>query len=145
VTRRLLKTEDVSYIAGEWTGKNTSELWPFGEDVVILPDRVAEKVGSGFLYAAQETMDLMNANAASGIIMAMGPDAFSHNSFGDGPFVGVKPQPGDHVVFTRHSGQSHTGKDGRVYFIMNARALGAWTYLNQSKEQSNAAPERTGS
>jgi chaperonin GroES len=120
---KLLKTDVASFSVANWDGSNTSGFVPMSDKVMIRPDTVDAQTRGGI--ALPETItERMNLSAESGIVIAMGPEAFKAGADGR-TWVGDRPEPGAHVYFERYAGQVLHGRDGVAYRIMDARCIGA--------------------
>ena len=128
---RLIKTLMGTFIAGTWTGKDTSGIVPLGDNVVVKPDKVADKVGS--IIITEQQKERQQFAAESGILVGLGPDAYLWSSDRQRKFEGVRPQPGQHVVMKRYSGISTFGLDGEIYWVMSDSCIGA-VYADQPQE-----------
>lgn len=94
---------------------NPSGIWPLGYNIVVLPEKVAEKTAGG-LHIPDSTRDRDQYGEHKGTIMAISPMAFT---FEEWPLREPKPQPGQRVVFVKYAGTLVPGKDGRDYRVMN--------------------------
>lgn len=112
---------------------NSSGIFPSGDRVLIRPDDIEKKTKGGIIIA--ETIAEQHQNAQStGVLVAVGPDAFTHQTtlterFIDGswkpvertttgysgPFANI----GDRVAFAKYGGLQVEGEDGVVYRVMN--------------------------
>jgi co-chaperonin GroES (HSP10) len=121
--QRLLKTGTAEYTMVEWNGRNESGFEPFSNRVLILVDQVAAQTKGGIIIV-NEIQEKQNAASESGVIVAMGTEAFQRDDDGR-PWVGAKPEVGKHVFFERYAGQVLHGADARMYRLMDARCIGA--------------------
>lgn len=114
---RILQAEHANYVAAEYTGKNDSLEHPIGNQIIVKVDDVSDKIGkSGMLYAA-ETTTKTNAKAViTGVIVAMGAEAFTFAQDRITPWKGRKPQVGDRITFKRYAGEAF--QDGRPFQYM---------------------------
>ena len=96
---------------------------------MILPDKVADETKGGVLLPEQ-LKERQQFAAESGIIVALGPDAYRWSSDRQRAFEGKRPEPGQRVVFKRYSGISTFGADGETYWIMSDSCVGA-IYVQQ--------------
>ena len=91
---------------------------------LIAPDCAAEKTSGGVLLTV-ETTDKMTMAAESGVVVALGSDAYLWNADRTRKWEGDKPQPGDRIYMQRYSGQLVLGKDGKVYRLCEQNCIGA--------------------
>lgn len=122
---KLIVTPLAEYVPVEWDGVNESGLNPIGERILLLPDSCSEKTSGGITL----TEDLISRNteaAETGVIIAVGPDAWLWNADRTRKYEGPKPKPGQRVAFQRYSGAMHHGADGRRYRLMEDRHVGAF-------------------
>lgn len=122
---RLVKSsKSVEFVAATWNGSNESGYQPLGDMVLIAPDSASSKSSGGVeftaTHVARETMA-----AESGVIVALGSDAFLWNADRTRRWEGMKPEPGDRVHMQRYSGQEILGKDGTVYRLCEQNCIGA--------------------
>lgn len=133
---RLLATKDANYNVAEYSGFNQSGYEPVGDLLVVLVDEVSEYIGTtGKIVQTEQSKARMDHGAKSGIIVALGDDAFTWSSDRKRPFgVGRKPKAGDWVLFVRYAGESHSGRDGKQYRIMSDNSIIAFI---KTEEDSN--------
>jgi co-chaperonin GroES (HSP10) len=93
---------------------NTSGLQPLDVRVLVLPDPVAEKVGSIFVPDAHKEREKFAQ--MKGTLVAIGVNAWAEAAQTQGF---VKPVPGDRVLISKYGGVLVTGDDGKDYRIMN--------------------------
>lgn len=122
---KLLKSSQLGeFIPAEYTGKNESGYEPVCDRVLVLPDMAAEK-SSGGIDLPAEIVDRHTMAAETGVIIAVGPDAFKWTPDKTRTWDGYKPGPGDRVYIQRYSGQIMLGEDGRLYRLMEYGCIGA--------------------
>jgi chaperonin GroES len=63
--------------------------------------------------------------AETGVIVALGDDAFLWNGDRTRKWEGVKPKVGDRVYIQRYAGQVMLGEDSEFYRIMDANCIAA--------------------
>lgn len=133
---RLLATKDANYDVAEYAGINSSGYNPVGDLIVIMVDSVSEYIGTtNKLVMTESNKARMDHGAKSGIIVAVGDDAFTWSSDRKRPFgVGRKPKAGDWVLFVRYAGEEHTGRDGKQYRIMSDNSVIAFI---ETEDDSN--------
>jgi co-chaperonin GroES (HSP10) len=119
----LSKTRIGQYVENAWTGENLSGVMPIGDQVLILPDKAAEKTIGG-IYIAQSTKETQDLAAETGVIVAIGDGAWTWNMDRTRKFEGTKPVIGHRVCFTRYAGMEVIGDDGEMYRIMNDACIG---------------------
>lgn len=119
---RLMKTELATFEAREWTGENRSGWAPVGDQVMVLPDVAAAKIGS--VYIPDQQVDRQSLASETGILVAIGDGAFVWNADRTRPWAGTKPVPGQRVCFGRYSGQLVKGADGLSYRMMSDSCIG---------------------
>jgi co-chaperonin GroES (HSP10) len=130
---RIMQRKNIAFIAGKFMGKDTSGFGPVGDLVTILLDVVSGKLGTkGLLDMSQQTIEAQNNGVTSGIVVALGDDAFSWNSDRTRPFGGGKPKVGDRVMFVRYAGEFTLGEDEKAYRVMSDNSI-----IAVFKEQSN--------
>lgn len=123
---RVLRTELAQYDTSEWDGINRSGITPISDKLLVRTDKASEKVGKqGVIYAPEKLTDSASMASETGIIIAMGDDAFMWNSDRSRPFSGHKPKVGDHIVFERYAGRQQRGFDGETYRLMSDTCVGA--------------------
>ena len=115
--------------------KNKSGIYPSGNRVLVYADQVKEKVKDTLIELLPDTIEAQQSANASGVVVAVGPDAFQHRTelvyhihdnnleelverrvsgYGE-PFA----RPGDRISFAKFAGQKYRGKDGERYLVLN--------------------------
>lgn len=89
-------------------------LEPMEFNVIVLPDLVDEKTKGGLILPETEREKLQWAEQR-GEVVAVAPMAFEE--FGCSALVG------DRVIFSRHSGMTVKGRDGRDYRIVKDKDI----------------------
>jgi co-chaperonin GroES (HSP10) len=113
---------------------NNSGIYPSGDRVVVLPDAIQETVEESTIYIPDAVRDkYMNAQS-TGILIAVGPDAWQHSTevieqLVDGVwkpverrtkgYAGPFAKVGDRVAFAKYGGLQVEGEDGVNYRILN--------------------------
>lgn len=121
----IQKTRLGEYTWAEFSGTNESGMYPYGDRVLVLPDQAA-KTSSGMIQFTDDQVDRNAYAAETGIIVAMGPEAFLWNSDRTRKWEsGDKPKIGDHVVFDVYAGSYQHGRDGQMYRLMDDKCIGA--------------------
>jgi chaperonin GroES len=120
---RVLTTAHGQYIAGAWDGVNCSRIKPVCDKVIVLPDE-ANEVTRGGIIVPTATKENSSTAATSGVLIAVGPQAFAYDSDRLVRWEGERPQPGDRVRFQKYAGEEYVGADGRTYRLMQDRSIG---------------------
>jgi chaperonin GroES len=89
-------------------------LEPMEFNVIVFPDVVDEKTKGGLILPETEREKLQWAEQR-GTVIAVAPEAFTD--------YGVHAAPGDRVIFSRHSGMTVKGADGRDYRIVKDKDI----------------------
>ena len=113
---------------------NKSGIYPAGNRVLVFADQIEEKTKDTLIELLPDTIEAQQSANASGVLVAVGPDAFSHitervyhihdqgrelveertRGYSE-PFA----SPGDRISFAKYAGQKYTGKDGKRYLVIN--------------------------
>lgn len=101
------------------SGQNNSGWKPFEFKVLVEPKEVEEKTAGG-LILPDSKKEKDEFARQEGILVAVGPMAFSWAEWPDGV---AKPVPGQRVMFSRYTADPVTGKDGKTYWIMNDKSI----------------------
>ena len=120
---------NVEYRSEEWDGTDKSGIRVVGKCILVLTDKCVKSAG-GVSFDPQKEEQL-NAASDTGILVAVAPGAFLLNEDMT-PWAGEKPKPGDLVFIEKYAGRQVTGRDGRVYRLMDYGAVGA-TYEAELK------------
>lgn len=126
---RLLTVRKAEYIPAPWFNKNEAGCVPVGDRVLIRPDIAASHSGS--LELPDDIVDRAQLSASSGVIVALGDDAFVWNADRTRPYGGYKPKEGDRVHFEKYAGKVILGDDGVEYRIVDDKAIGAVKLTNR--------------
>lgn len=129
---RLIKTTYANYTAQEWTGKNESGIIPIGTRILVLADKVAAKTTGG-IELTGETQEKQNLAAETGLLVAVGVEAFRWISDRTRKWEGDKPVVGQRLIFERYAGQLHVGLDGQFYRLMEDGAVGGMMILPEDE------------
>ena len=119
---RYIVTQFGTYEHAAWNGENTSGWEAACDKVLVLPDQAISQVGS--IYMTDQSQEMQQNAATTGIIVAAGPQAFAYDSDRLTKWVGERPGVGWRVAFVKYTGQEHMGDDGRMYRMMQDRAIG---------------------
>lgn len=120
----LLKTPQSEYIPAPFTG-NKSNYLPVGDSVMVRVDIAAPK-SSGGIAITDNSVEMMQSAATTGVIVACGDEAFKWNTDRTRPFDGRKPIPGDRVIFEKYAGHRIFGEDRDEYRLMTDKCIGAF-------------------
>lgn len=131
--RLLVKTKIGQFEAQPFDGVNRSGIRPLGEEVLVLPDKHVEKIGS--IFITNDIRETHSLAAKTGTIVAVGEDAWTYNRARTKPFTGRRPRPGDRVVFDRYAGVRQEGLDEVEYVLMSDISIGG---MFESNEESKA-------
>jgi co-chaperonin GroES (HSP10) len=129
---KLIMTPLGQFKPAEWDGTNESGITPVGDRVLILTDESAEETAGGIVIT-DEMRERHSQAAETGVLVAMGDDAWLWNSDRSRKYEGAKPEVGQRVIFDRHAGQYHTGNDGRRYRLMDDKCVGGLFQVAQAK------------
>lgn len=100
---------------------DTSGLRPYGRNVIVKMDVLADSSAGGVLYT-ETIRGKHDIGSTTGCIVAMGPEAFRR--YEDmSPWAGDKPKAGDRVVVIQYSGNWTGGADGAAYRIMDQNCV----------------------
>lgn len=131
---RMLQAEHANYIEAEWSGKNDSLEHPIGNQIIVKVDEVSETVGRAGVILASSTTVQTNAKAViTGVIVAMGAEAFTFAQDRLTPWKGRKPQIGDRITFKRYAGEAF--QDGRPYQYMSDHDVRGIHFTKEEKQQ----------
>lgn len=119
---KLLMTPLGQYAPAKWSGVNESGIAPIGDRVLILPDSAADQTEGG-VFVTDEQRERMDQAAETGILVAMGQDAWLWNSDRTRKYEGTKPQVGQRVIFERYAGSFNHAADGRRYRLMDDKCV----------------------
>lgn len=107
-----------------WDGVNASGYRPMGDRVLVLPDQASEQT-SGGIFLDESTRERVTAASETGVMVAMGDEAFLWNADRRRRWEGEKPKPGDRVYYERYAGTIVHGDDGLIYRVMDDKAIAA--------------------
>jgi co-chaperonin GroES (HSP10) len=120
---RLIITQFGQYRA-QYDGENRSGLQPICDLVLVLCDQAADMT-SGGIHIPDDVREKMGYAATTGVVVAVGPQAFAYDSRRMVFWEGERPKQGDRVVFKKYSGIEYDGRDGMMYRLMEDRCIGA--------------------
>jgi chaperonin GroES len=133
---RLLKGVQAEYERATFTGKNESGVRCIGKNVVVLVDQCSDKT-SGSVLLPPEIIERMNVASESGVLVALGGEAFSY--YDDGTkWTDYKPEAGERVFFERYAGREIRGRDGKTYRLMSYTCIGGL----EEEPEDQAAPQK---
>lgn len=120
---RLIRTHRGEYVPAAWNGKNESGMEPWDDRVLVLTDEFAT-ITSGGIHTTDNTKEHMDMAATTGVLVALGPNAWKWNSDRTRPFEGKRPEPGQRVYFEQYAGSFYVGDDDRMYRSMDDKCIG---------------------
>lgn len=118
---RILKTSQGAFEMMQWDGVNASGIDPLADKVVVRVDAALAKVGSIIITDGQAERQTLSST--TGLVVAVGPQAFRWSANRAEPWEGDRPEPGARVCFLRYAGQEYTGLDGVLYRVMEDRSI----------------------
>lgn len=103
--------------------ENPSGIWPTEHKVLIRPLKVEEKIGS--IHLPDQLKDKEKYAQIRGHIVAASPLAFTYANEAEWTEAGgVKPRPGDQVLYGKYAGFNVRGpKDGVEYTVVNDKDI----------------------
>lgn len=119
---RILTTVTGIYTVGQWDGYNRSRIKPVCDKVVVLVDEAVDQTKGGIIITDQG-QEVQTLAATTGVLVAVGPQAFAYDSDRLVRWEGERPQPGERVYFQKYAGQEYTGWDGRLYRLLQDRSV----------------------
>jgi len=90
---------------------------PIYDRVIVLPDAIEEKLGSGLLIKAETTKVDDRRKQVKGLLTAVGPDAFAD-------MTEPVPKVGDRVIFSRYAGSYFKDGDLEYRIMLDAEIVG---------------------
>lgn len=121
---KILKLDRMYYVEAPFVGANTSGLTPINDLVLVQADIASSKTIGG-LELTDDMVERHQLSATSGVIVALGSEAFRWNADRTRPYEGEKPRAGDRVIFEKYAGQLVKGDDGASYRLVADKAIGA--------------------
>lgn len=131
---RTLTTAAGTYRLAEWDGVNRFGAQPVCDMVLVLVDGGADKSDGGVLFT-DGSKEQASLGSCTGIIVAVGPQAFAYDADRMVKWEGVRPQPGNRIWFQRYAGQEHFGLDGKMYRIMQDRSIALFAEVVKGPEE----------
>lgn len=92
---------------------NKSGVQPIGTKVLVMPDQIADKVGSIMLPG--DTVERNSLAVTTGTVIAVGAGAFSDWANADKE---TYPKPGDRVHIAKYAGLVIDGMDGEQHRLV---------------------------
>lgn len=120
---RLVDRMQGKYKPAEFSG-NFSGVNPLGKRVLVRTDEFEGTFAGGKLEFVSDMVERMNMASESGVLVAVGPEAFSQHADGSRWLSGA-PNPGAHVYFEKYAGLLVMGNDGCKYRLMDDHCIGA--------------------
>lgn len=120
---RVLKTRQGTFALAGWNGANESGIEPLCDKVVVRVDAAITKTAGGIIITDQIS-EQQSLSSTTGVLVAVGPQAFIWNSDRTVRWEGARPEPGARVCFARYAGQEYDGLDGALYRVMDDRSIG---------------------
>lgn len=121
---KVIKTDQGEFEVLPWSGFNSSGYEPEGDRVLVLPDQCSAQT-SGGIVLPEEIVERIGAAAVTGVLVASGVDAFVWSSDRSRRRESRPPAPGDRVYFEKYSGGILNGDDGKIYRVIDDKAIGA--------------------
>jgi co-chaperonin GroES (HSP10) len=112
---RLIRGLHAEYVRAEWTGRDTSGLRLYGDDILVKID-VCSPATKGGVELPLDMQDKMTQASESGLICAVGPLAYEQLR----KHGGETPQVGERIVFQKFAGNLVMGADGVTYRVMGS-------------------------
>lgn len=122
LNQKILSIRRQEYIPAPFFGENESGCVPIGDRVLVRPDIAASKSGS--LDLPDAVVDRAQLSASSGVIVALGDDAFTWNFDRTRPYGGEKPKVGDRIFMDIYAGKIILGDDGVEYRLIDDKCVG---------------------
>lgn len=113
----------IAWEPAEYSGNNKSGYEPMDDRLLVKMDTASATTGGVFL--TEDAIEKHTLASETGVIIAVGPNAFVWNESGTRPWVGDRPAPGDRIYVSKYSGQTLYGDDRELYRVMDSRCIGA--------------------
>ena len=121
---KLLQMEHALYLVEEWNGENDSGLIPWGDLILVRSDECAPYTAGGMLHT-DEVRERMTMATQTGIIVAMGTEAFAFTLGGKRMGDDVpRPKIGDRIWHPKYAGDLYQGFDKKAYRMMRYTVVG---------------------
>ena len=121
---KILTTQFGQYDLAPWAGDNTSGLQPLCEKVLVMCDQASPMTAGGIILS-DETREKTGFAATSGVLVAVGDQAFAYDADRLVHWAGKRPSPGTRVIFQKYAGLEYTGRDGLLYRVMQDKQIAA--------------------
>ena len=132
--RQMLQAGHANYEHAEYLGYNDSGEHPVGNQIIVKVDQVSEKAGRmGSIYLPEQAKQTNGMAVITGVIVAMGAEAFTFAQDRLTPWRGRKPQVDDRVTFKRYEGEPF--QDGRNFQYMPDTAVRGIHFTEEEKSQ----------
>jgi chaperonin GroES len=117
-----IKTDIGDFDVVAWNGVNQSWIEPEADFVLVLPDQ-CETQSAGGILLPEDVQERITAAAETGVIVAVGPEAWKWNTDRSRRRESAVPAVGTRIYFARYSGQIQHGRDGRTYRLMEDKVI----------------------
>ena len=132
--------------------ENRSGIYPRGNRVLVYPDPIDDGLKTTKIELPESVRDKYQTGQASGVLIAAGPDAWSHITEkvyrvidGSMRLAEVRQRgyskpfakEGERVSYAKYAGRRFTGKDGKKYLVINDEDV--TTGLDPEVEMSDLA------
>jgi co-chaperonin GroES (HSP10) len=103
--------------------ENKSGVYPCGDRVLVLPDKIEKKVG--MIEIPDQIVENHGMAQTIGTVVAVGPDAWTHYTENGTHgvtvrgFKGAFAKVGEKVMFAKYGGLKVRGKDDKEYRLIN--------------------------
>jgi chaperonin GroES len=121
---KVVAAKKLQYLPAIWQGENKSGCTPIGDKILIMPD-IALSQSAGGVHMPDDFKERMQLSTQSGVIVAVGDDAFTWSADRSRPFGGYKPKVGDRVYYEKYAGAVVNGDDGMDYRLIEDKQIGA--------------------
>jgi co-chaperonin GroES (HSP10) len=121
---RILTTQFGQYDFAPYDGINRSGLQPLCEKVLVMCDQAAPMTSGGIILS-DETREKTGFAATSGVMVAVGDQAFAYDADRLVTWAGKRPEPGSRVIFQKYAGLEYSGRDGLLYRVMQDKQIAA--------------------
>lgn len=119
---RILKTRHGTFALAGWNGRNESGIEPLCDKVLVRVDAAMSRTSGGIIIT-DDTSERQTLSSTTGVLVALGPQAFTWNTDRTVRWEGGRPEPGIRVCFARYAGQEYDGFDGAMYRVMEDRSI----------------------
>ncbi len=119
---RVIISNGVRFNLSGWDGQNRSGIDPVCDKVVVRVHR-AMTMTAGGIHLTDDMSDRQTLASTTGVLVAVGPQAFKWDTDRAHRWEGAAPEPGMRVCFQKYAGQEYTGLDGEMYRVMQDRSV----------------------